>query len=118
MKNNPLSEFVQSSYLLLQGHSQSGRYFHDLTSSDNSPLVVHHNTNQLTYVLKGSGKAFISGKERYINEGAVLFIPAGITHRFVADQKMTLFHIHIPDSGRENDREIVEGDDYDRFVPE
>lgn len=31
---------------------------------------------------------------------------------------MKLFHIHIPDDGRETDRQIVEGDDYERYVPE
>lgn len=117
MMNDLLEEYIRSSYELLRDHPQSGRYFHELTSRDNSPVVVHHRTNQLTYVLSGSGKAYLNGVEQPVCQGSALFVPAGTTHRFVADHSMRLFHIHIPDDGRENDRQIVEGDDYARYVP-
>ena len=45
-----------------------------------------------------------------------MFIEAGTTHRFVAESvELILFHIHIPDEGRDTDRYIIEGEDYDRF---
>ena len=118
MTENLLEEYIRSSCQLLQDHPQAGRYFHELTNRDNSPVVVHHHTNQLTYVLSGSGKAYLNGAEQSISEGNALFVPAGTTHRFVADERMKLFHIHLPDDGRETDRQIVEGDDYARYVPE
>ena len=116
MSGNLLKAYISSSYDLLKEYTHRGRYFHELTSQDNSPVVVHHRTNQLTYVLSGSGKVYINGVERTITEGAALFIAAGTMHRFVADPSIKLFHIHIPDEGRENDREIVCGDDYDRYI--
>lgn len=118
MTEDLLKEYIRSSWQLLQDHPQAGRYFHELTNRDNSPVVVHRHTNQLTYVLSGSGKAYLNGAEQPIAEGSALFVPAGTTHRFVTDEKMKLFHIHIPDDGRETDRQIVEGNDYERYVPE
>ena len=46
----------------------------------------------------------------------MILIEAGIKHQFIAhSEKLILFHIHIPDEGRDVDRFIVEGEDYHRF---
>ena len=73
-----LKDFISSSYELIQDYDKRGRYYHTLTPADNSPTVVHKETNQLT-------------------------------------DEMILFHIHIPDEGRDKDRYILEGEDYNRF---
>lgn len=113
MTDEAWTRFVLESYHLLQDHVQSGRYFHTLSNQDNSPTVVHHRTNQMTYVVSGSGLAWLNGVEQAIAPGSSIYVPAGTTHRFLAQSsQMVLFHIHIPDSGRETDREIVEGADY------
>lgn len=116
--NDILKEFIISSFQLLQDYEKRNRYFHTLTKEDNSPVVVHRHTDQLTYVLKGSGKAYLNGEEHIIWEGSALLVRAGTYHRFVTDDTLQLFHIHIPDEGRDTDREIIEGDDYERYSPE
>lgn len=116
MSDAVLNEFIRSSYELLRDYPKNGRYFHTLRPTDNSPLVIHQETNQLSHVLSGRGRVWLNGKERNICAGDSLLVPAGTTHRFAAEtEEMILFHIHIPDSGRETDRIVIEGADYDRF---
>lgn len=114
--DNVLKMYIDNSYELLQSYNKKGRYFHTLTKNSNSPIVVHKKTNQLTYVIKGSGDAYLNGEKNVLNEGDVIFVKNNVEHRFVAtEEQFTLFHIHIPDEGRDNDRYIVSGADYDRF---
>lgn len=40
MTEDLLKEYIRSSWQLLQDHPQAGRYFHELTNRDNSPVVV------------------------------------------------------------------------------
>nr|WP_295306046.1 cupin domain-containing protein [uncultured Blautia sp.] len=116
-KDDILREYIQNSYLLLQGYVKGGRYFHKLTPLDNSPTVVHKQTNQLTYVIEGEGVVTLNGKSEKIKKDSAVFIEAGTTHRFNAvSDNLILFHIHVPDEGREKDRYIIEGDDYNRYV--
>lgn len=116
MNNDVFRAFIENSYLLLQNYEKNERYFHKLTHSDNSPTVVHKKTNQLTYVIRGSGYIWLDGVQLEISKGMPIFIPANTCHRFAAnEEELTLFHIHIPDEGREIDREIIEGADYHRF---
>lgn len=111
-----LSQYIMSSYKLIQSYEKKGRYFHTLTPNDNSPIVVHKATNQLTYVVSGEGTIVLDGEAKYIEKGSCIFVEAGMTHQFIANSaELTLFHIHIPDEGRDNDRFIVEGDDYNRY---
>lgn len=111
-----LDKYILSSYKLLQDYEKRGRYYHSLTPEDNSPIIVHKKTNQLTYVVKGEGVVVLNGKEEKIIEGSSILVEAGVTHQFkVYSDELTLFHIHIPDEGRDNDRYIVEGDDYNRY---
>ena len=109
-------QFILSSYELLQNYEKSGRYFHTLTPQDNSPTVVHHKTNQLTYIISGKGTIILNGEEDLLEPGKFIFIKAGDTHRFIAtSEELILYHIHMPDEGRDIDRFIVEGDDYNRY---
>lgn len=114
--DNILAEYINSSYKLLQKYEKKGRYFHTLSPDDNSPTVVHKQTNQLTYVLGGNGIVFLDGRPQNLKADSALVIKAGVSHRFVAtSEKLVLFHIHIPDEGRDKDRFIIEGEDYERF---
>lgn len=112
-----IETFITKSYEMLQENLGKGRYFHTLRAVDNAPIVVHRNTSQFTYVLEGSGIGWLNGNEQPLKKGDKIVVEAGTLHRFKANKEgMTLFHIHIPDVGRENDREILEGDDYNRYV--
>ena len=114
--NTSLQNFIYKSYRLMSDYEKKGNYFHNLTPEDNSPIVVHKKTNQLTYIIAGEGIAIINGISQKIKKDSVVFIEAGSRHQFVATTKeMTLFHIHIPEEGRNNDRIIVEGEDYNRY---
>ena len=116
MKNDDIYSFIENSYFRLMDYEKKGRYFHALTLSDNSPTVVHKKTNQFTYVIFGEGSVWLNGKQRKIQARDYMFIEAGTTHRFVAESvELILFQIHIPDEGRDTDRYIIEGEDYDRF---
>lgn len=111
-----LKDFILDSWCKLQKYEKSGRYFHSLTPEDNHPIVVHKKTNQLTFVLSGSGIAVIDGKSIKIHKNTTVFIEAGASHQFIATSKqLNLFHIHVPDEGRDNDRYIIEGEDYKRY---
>lgn len=112
-----LDSFIRNSYERLKDYEKKGRYYHILTPNDNSPVVVHKMTNQLTYVIEGEGITVLNGKAEDIFPGRAILVEAGTTHQFIAkSNKLTLFHIHVPDEGRDEDRYIVEGDDYNRFT--
>ena len=116
MKDKNFLKFIGSSYKLLHNYSKRGRYYHTLKPNDNSPIVVHKETNQLTTVISGTGNVFLNGKEEHVSQGSIIFIEAGMTHEFIAtSDELVLFHIHIPDEGRDNDRYIVNGEHYERF---
>jgi len=119
MKNNKLGRFFQHSYKLMQNYKHGRRYYHTLTKEDNSPVVIRDHTDQITYVVEGSGTVYLNRKEQNINAGNILLIESGTTIRFVANSEgLTLFHIHIPDTGREDDRRILEGKDFNRYMIE
>lgn len=116
MNKGTLEDFIKNSYELLEGYHKKGRYYHSLLPTDNSPTVVHKKTNQLTYVMKGTGEFVLDGKSITLNENESISILAGTKHRIIAkSDELVLFHIHIPDEGRDSDRFIIEGDDYNRF---
>ena len=80
-------------------------------------VVIRDHTNQITYVVEGSGTVYLNGKEQNINAGNILLIESETTIRFIANAEgLTLFHLHIPDAGREDDRRILEGEDIDRYM--
>ncbi len=119
IENNELRKFFQHSYKLMRNFKHGRRYYHTLTKDDNSPVVIRDHTDQVTYVVEGSGVVYLNGKEQNINTGNILLIESGTTIRFVANsEELTLFHIHIPDTGREEDRRILEGEDFNRYMIE
>jgi len=119
MENDELGKFLHHSYNLMQNYQHGRRYYHTLTKKDNSPVVIRDHTDQITYVVEGSGTVYFNGKEQNINAGNILLIESGTTIRFVANSEgLTLFHIHIPDTGREDDRRILEGKDFNRYMIE
>ncbi len=114
MNGEAINQFIMSSYKLLKNTAQANQYYHTLTPRDNAPVVVHKITNQFTYVISGSGKAFINGEEIPIQPGDSLFIESNTTHQFIAEsENLVLFHIHIPETGRTTDRYIIKGADYE-----
>jgi mannose-6-phosphate isomerase-like protein (cupin superfamily) len=119
MESTELGSFLHHSYNLMQKFQYGRRYYHTLTKEDNSPLVIRDHTDQITYVVKGSGTVYLNGKEQKINAGNIILIESGTTIRFIANSEgLTLFHIHIPDTGREDDRRILEGEDFNRYMIE
>lgn len=116
IENDDLGRFLHHSYNLMKDNPNGRRYYHTLTKEDNSPVVIHDHTDQITYIVEGSGTAYLNGKEQKVNAGNIFLIKSGTTMRFIANsESLTLFHIHIPDTGRENDRRILEGNDINRY---
>lgn len=115
--NKELGDFFLHSYNLMQNYEHGRRYYHTLTNKDNSPVVIRDKTDQITYVIDGSGIVYLNKTKHSIIKGNIILIEAGTTIRFTANPEgLTLFHIHIPDVGREENRRILEGDDIDRYV--
>ena len=82
-------------------------------------MVIRDKTDQITYVVEGSGTVYLNEIKQNISTGNIILIESGTTIRFTADSEgLTLFHIHIPDVGREENRRILEGDDIDRYMIE
>lgn len=114
---NEFATFAFDTSKLLNGSDQKGRYVHSLWPDSQCPHVIHKETNQLSCVLSGRGIAILDGITKSISEGDTIYVPAGAVHAFkTLDGELVLFHIHVPDTGRESDRLIVEGEDYDRFT--
>jgi len=44
----------------------------------------HHESEQITYILKGALKFELQGREVVVHEGEVLHIPSNVPHRAVA----------------------------------
>lgn len=119
MQNDQLGRFLHHSYNLMQKYQHGRRYYHTLTKGDNSPVVIRDHTDQMTYVVKGSGTVYLNGKAQDIKAGSIVLIEAGTTIRFTANEEgLTMFHLHIPDAGREDDRRVLEGEDIDRYMIE
>lgn len=117
--NNEMREFFKHSYELMKSYKHGRRYYHTLTKDDNSPVVIRDNTDQITYIVEGSGTVYLNGKGQNVRAGNIVLIESGTTIRFVANSEgLTLFHLHIPDTGREDDRRILEGDDFNRYMVE
>lgn len=117
IENDELGKFLMHSYKLMQNFQHGKRYYHTLTKGDNSPVVIRDRTDQIAYVVDGGGTVYLNGEGQNINKGNIVLIESGTTIRFVANSEgLTLFHIHIPDTGREDDRRILEGEDINRYI--
>lgn len=117
IQNESFANFIYSAYQNMNDYEKSGRYYHTLTRNDNKPIVVHNSTYQCTFVIEGSGIITANNKEYILKKNDIILLPPKTTHSFAAHtENLILFHIHIPDEGRDNDRTIVCGDDYNRYV--
>ncbi len=117
IENAELANFLQHSYELMQTYEHGKRYYHTLTPKDNSPVVMRDRTSQMTYVVKGSGTVYLNGKAEDIKAGSIVLIEAKTTIRFTANEEgLTMFHLHIPDANRENDRTVLQGEDIHRYM--
>ena len=83
-----------------------------LGGTSESPIVFHERTDQVTFVLRGTGY-FFNGKDFWdIGEGDIVLIAKGERHGFAATSgSLTLFHIHMPYEYLENDRFVVNHED-------
>lgn len=116
IENNELERFLYHSYNLMKDRPEGKKYYHTLTPKDNSPVVVHDHTDQITYVVDGSGTAYLNGRKQEVRGGNIFLIQSGTTMRFIANSGgLTLFNIHVPDDGGKNDRRVLEGEDIDRY---
>jgi len=48
------------------------------------PEMVHHDVDQLLYVIRGSGSAIVNGEELPLSDESVLWLEPGERFRFVA----------------------------------
>ena len=61
----------------------------------------HHEWEHEVYIRKGTGRVFLGGEERLIEEGDVLFIPGGLEHQFLNDGENDLeFLCMVPHSAQ------------------
>lgn len=116
MNEDIFRKFIEDSYTLMENYEKRGRYFHILSKTDNSPVVLHLKTNQLTYIIEGTGFAYLNDDVIKVEKGDFVYVPQNTKHRFIANEcGLTLFHIHLPDEGRDVDRYVISGDDYNRY---
>lgn len=50
------------------------------------PTLIHGDTDQLLYVIKGSGSAIVNGKEMLLNDESVLWLEKGEQYQFVTGE--------------------------------
>ena len=112
-KNTPLGDFLRSSVQRIQNDPYALDYYHVLTARDEKPVVRHLQTDQCTIVLEGNGIAVIDDESFQIERDSIVMIPAGSSHQFISSQeKMVLFHFHIPQETASSDRTIISGKDF------
>ena len=52
------------------------------------PELVHGDTDQLLYVIKGSGSAIVNGKEMVLTDESVLWLEPGEQYQFVTGENV------------------------------
>ncbi len=79
-----------------------------LTDESERPLVIHHQTKQITYVLKGQGKIYLDADIHYISEGNLILIDQNTPHSFAGyDEELQLVHWHWPENQVDTDRNVL-----------
>jgi quercetin dioxygenase-like cupin family protein len=67
-------------------------------------VSYHRKAEELYYVLSGTGKALLDGKEHVLKAGDFLRLPPGTRHGFVtADEELRMLNIHSPGSRPDRD---------------
>ena len=61
------------------------------------PELVQGNTDQLLYVIKGSGSAIVNGKEMSLTDESVLWLEPGEQYQFIAgENKLEILQGYAP----------------------
>jgi mannose-6-phosphate isomerase-like protein (cupin superfamily) len=74
IKINPTEDFK---VIAQTSRSQAANMVLDAYESTGGPDNKHDNSDQWLYVISGTGKAIVDGKETKISEGTLLLIEAG-----------------------------------------
>ena len=76
-------------------------------------VSYHRRAEEYYYVLSGSGKAFLGGREYELAAGDFLRLPPGTTHAFLtADEPLEMLNVHTP--GCRPDRDVYFVDEVPR----
>ncbi|MBE6051252.1 MAG: cupin domain-containing protein [Clostridium sp.] len=79
-----------------------------LSKDSEKPLVVHHDTKQMSYVVKGQGYVAVNDNILKIIEGDLIIIDKKSTHSFICSEgDIELMHIHWPKANVDLDREVI-----------
>jgi mannose-6-phosphate isomerase-like protein (cupin superfamily) len=61
---------------------------------DHAKLHYHAKTDEIYYVIKGSGSMVLDDEEIELHEGVVVYVPRGVKHKAVG--KLTVLTVCIP----------------------
>ncbi len=56
----------------------------------------HQHTTEVYYIIRGTGKVELDGEWSAIEPGCVVYIPAGVRHRVVADDEIETVVVAVP----------------------
>jgi mannose-6-phosphate isomerase-like protein (cupin superfamily) len=88
-----VSEVFEVSELLTRRAASGGSYLeflripamstgiYELPAGGNDPQIPHHE-DEIYYVIRGKAKVRLGSQERKVREGSVIFVEAGLEHRF------------------------------------
>ena len=67
-----------------------------LPAGENDPQQPH-NEDEIYYIIGGRGHIFVGGEERNVQPGSIIYVPAGIEHRFhTITEKLTILVFFAP----------------------
>ncbi|MFN0130466.1 MAG: cupin domain-containing protein [Verrucomicrobiales bacterium] len=61
---------------------------------DNAKLHYHERTDEIYYIIDGSGKLVLNDAEIDVHKGVVVYVPRGVKHKAVGD--LTVLTVCIP----------------------
>jgi mannose-6-phosphate isomerase-like protein (cupin superfamily) len=61
---------------------------------DHAKLHYHKQTDEFYYVIEGSGKMILDGKEIELHKGVVVYVPRGVRHKAIG--KLTVLTVCVP----------------------
>ena len=79
---------------LLTAQQQSGRLYHEFLRTPSLSMGLYvlpaggtdpqqpHTEDEVYYVARGRGQIFVGGEDRPVHGGSVVFVAAGVEHRF------------------------------------
>jgi mannose-6-phosphate isomerase-like protein (cupin superfamily) len=95
IKINPVEDFK---VIAQTSRSQAANMVLDAHESTGGPDNIHGKSDQWLYVISGTGKAIIDGKEKDIPAGTLLLIEAGEAHeiRNVSEEPLRTLNFYCP----------------------